>query len=231
MAGVCATFRRFRAVLGVAFLSCLAGCGPSVHGLFGNIQRDEQAAVLAPRPWAEPIDVPGVDNVYRVDARLYRGAHPSAEGLRNLEALGVRTVVNLRVFHSSEPLLEETSLEFVEIPMAPWRAEPEQIAAFLRVVTDPDRGPVFVHCMAGSDRVGLMVAAYRVAVQGWTKEQAIDEMTRGGFAFHWLWNSLIDNLRQTDLAEVRRLAGLPAPRAAPLAGVTAAHAVGTGTRP
>lgn len=36
----------------------------------------------------------------------------------------------------------------------------------------------------GSDRTGTMCALYRIAVQGWSKEDAIREMTAGGFGFH-----------------------------------------------
>ena len=37
-----------------------------------------------------------IDRFRRVDARLYRGAQPDAEGFRYLRQLGVRTVINLR---------------------------------------------------------------------------------------------------------------------------------------
>ncbi|WP_282598360.1 tyrosine-protein phosphatase, partial [Pseudomonas chlororaphis] len=42
-------------------------------------------------------------------------------------------------------------------------------------------GPVLMHCKHGSDRTGLMSAMYRVVVQGWSKEEALNEMTGGGF--------------------------------------------------
>ena len=45
-------------------------------------------------------------------------------------------------------------------------------------------GPFFVHCQHGSDRTGVCIAAYRIVVQGWTKQDAIREMTGGNYGFH-----------------------------------------------
>ncbi len=49
-----------------------------------------------------------------------------------------------------------------------------------------NRGPqkVFVHCYYGRDRTGVMVAAYRMAQQHWTPDQAVAEMDSFGFHYH-----------------------------------------------
>jgi hypothetical protein len=56
-----------------------------------------------------------------------------------------------------------------------------------------------------------MTAVYRIAVQGWSKEEAIREMKDGGFGFHGIWQNLvawIDSLdfetikKESDLAEM-----------------------------
>ena len=44
-----------------------------------------------------------------------------------------------------------------------------------------------VHCLHGSDRTGTVVAGYRIAAQGWSKEKAIDEFVNGGFGYHSFW--------------------------------------------
>jgi tyrosine-protein phosphatase SIW14 len=35
-----------------------------------------------------------------------------------------------------------------------------------------------------------MIAVYRIAVQGWSKAEAIREMTEGDFGFHRTWSNL-----------------------------------------
>jgi hypothetical protein len=35
-----------------------------------------------------------------------------------------------------------------------------------------------------------MAAAYRVVIEGWPKDKAIEEMTKGGYRFHSVWINL-----------------------------------------
>ena len=46
--------------------------------------------------WAVPIALEGVPNLHRITPTLYRSEQPTALGFRNLEKLGIRTVINLR---------------------------------------------------------------------------------------------------------------------------------------
>jgi len=148
--------------------------------------------------WAEPLEGPGLENLHRVSAGLYRGAQPDREGFETLAGMGIRTVVNLRADHSDTLLVEGLGLEYVEIPMTPDKVTDGQVAAFLEVARDPLLAPVFVHCQHGADRTGVMVAAYRVAVEGWKREEAIAEMTRGGFGYHSVWKGLVEYMRTFD---------------------------------
>jgi len=117
-------------------------------------------------------------------------------------------VVNLRSLHSDRDEIARAGLSpdafwTVHIPMKAWHAEDEDIVRFLRVVTDPANAPVFVHCQHGSDRTGVAVAAYRIVVQGWTKEEAIAEMTKGGTGFHAIWGNLVTYVRNLDVRRIR----------------------------
>jgi len=169
-------------------------------------------AAERPATWAEPLpDQAGLPNLHRVAPGLYRGGQPSAEGMRTLEALGVRTVVNLRGFHSDRDELEGTGLTYRRIQFHTWHAEDEDVIQFLRVVTKPENQPVFVHCLHGADRTGTMCAIYRMAVQGWTVDDALAEMTTGGYGYHEIWKNLPRYLRALDVGRIRKEAGLVAP--------------------
>ncbi len=146
--------------------------------------------------------MPGLPNLHRVTPELWRGAQPTAEGLRELDRIGVRTVLSLRAFHADD-LPADAHFEYERISFKSWHPEDEDVVRFLRIVTDPARQPVFVHCQHGADRTGMMCAIYRVAYCGWTKDEALAEMTEGGFGFHAIWSNLVDYVRELDIDALR----------------------------
>ena len=164
------------------------------------------AADEHPEKWAQPLDRKGLPNLYQVTPLLYRGAQPTAGGMQQLKAMGVKTVINLRSFNSDREELGTTGLAYEHIPMKAWHPEQEDIIRFLRITTDKTRAPVFVHCQHGADRTGLMCAIYRVVIQGWTKEEAIREMTQGGFGHHTIWTNLVKFIQDLDIEGIKKQA-------------------------
>ena len=171
--------------------------------------KDAAPTTMPARSWAQSLQRPGLPNFHKVSDNLYRGAQPSAEGMKELEKLGIRCVINLRGVHSDQDELEGTSLRYEHIRFNTWNAEDEDVVRFLQIVSEKDRGPFFVHCQHGADRTGTMCAIYRIVFQGWTKEEAIDEMTQGGFRFHRVWKKLLKYIRNLDIEAIRRKANLP----------------------
>lgn len=167
---------------------------------------------VTPRPshWAKPLRREGLPNLHQVTPTVYRGGQPTAEGMRQLKVMGVKTVINLRSFNSDRDELGDTGLEYEHIYMKAWHPEREDIIRFLRIVMDKNKAPVFVHCQHGADRTGLMCAIYRVAVCGWTKEEAIHEMTDGGFGHHTIWTNLIKFIEALDIEAIKKQAGINA---------------------
>ncbi|OGP56435.1 MAG: hypothetical protein A2Y65_11425 [Deltaproteobacteria bacterium RBG_13_52_11] len=165
---------------------------------------------ITPRPghWARLIQREALPNLHQVTPTLYRGAQPTAVGMRQLKAMGVKTVVNLRSFNSDRDELGDTGLGYEHICMKAWHPEQEDIIRFLRITTDKDRTPVFAHCQHGADRTGLMCAIYRVAICNWTKEEAIREMTQGGFGHHTIWKNLIKFIEDLDIEGIKKQAGI-----------------------
>ncbi len=158
--------------------------------------------------WAQPLEIEGVGNFHKVSQDLYRGAQPTSEGMKNLEKMGIKTVFNLRSLHSDRDELSGTNLGYEHLTMKTWHPEHREFIHFLKVLSDPNKTPVFVHCQRGSDRTGTMCAAYRVVIQGWTKQQALDEMTRGGFGFYPGWDDLTTYIENLDTEAVKKEAGL-----------------------
>jgi len=162
-------------------------------------------AAADPRPpeWARPIRLEGVANLNQVTGFLYRSAQPTAEGMRNLEKLGVRKVINLRAFHSDRDEVSGTRLLNEELSVKTWHIEDEDVVKVLRIVKDPASGPHLIHCQHGADRTGTMVAMYRMVVQGWPRDKAIDELVNGGYGFHSVWKNILAYLRAVDVEKIK----------------------------
>jgi tyrosine-protein phosphatase SIW14 len=176
--------------------------------IFGQLSQSSPVAKPRPSQWATPLHRKGLPNLHQVTPTLYRGAQPTAVGMRQLKAMGIKTVLNLRSFNSDRDKLRDTGLTYEHIYMKAWHPEREDIIRFLQITTDTNRTPVFVHCQHGADRTGLMCAVYRVAVCGWTKDEAIQEMTKGGFRHHAIWTNLVTFIRDLDIDAIKKEAGI-----------------------
>ena len=166
------------------------------------------SAASQPLSRAQPIEARGTSNFYKVSETLYRSAQPTAEGFRSLKDLGIVTIVNLRSYHSDREEIGTTGLAYEHIYMKAWHPERKEIVRFLQIATDPKRAPVLVHCQHGSDRTGAMVAAYRIVVEGWSKDAAIAEMTSEDFGFHDVWTNLPTWIDDLDVEGIRNEAGI-----------------------
>jgi protein tyrosine/serine phosphatase len=155
-----------------------------------------------------PLNIEGLPNAFKINDSLYRGAQPTADGFKELRKLGIKTVVCLRSFHSDKEMVTGTGLAYEEIPINTWDMETDFVVKFLKIATDTNRLPVFFHCQHGADRTGTMCAMYRIAVCGWSKDEAIKEMIEGGFGFHSTWQNLIKFIRNADIADIKEKAGL-----------------------
>jgi protein tyrosine phosphatase (PTP) superfamily phosphohydrolase (DUF442 family) len=175
--------------------------------LFNASYGAETSPANRPAHWAIPMQMEGVPNLHKVSDTLYRSAQPSVEGMKNLKAMGIETVINLRSFHSDRDEIGDTGLAYEHIHMKAWYAEEEDAVKFLQIVTNPKRSPVLVHCQHGADRTGTMCALYRIVVQGWTKEEALKEMMKGGFGFHGIWGNLIQWINELDIEGIKKRAG------------------------
>jgi len=130
-----------------------------------------------------------VVNFTKVNEKLWRGAQPDADGFRALERAGVKTVINLRHDHDDFAQLQGTGMHYLQLPMRAWHPESEDIvlvlAALRRAFADPTRWPVYVHCAAGKDRTGYVIASYRIVEENWRADDAIEEMF--DFRYNPIW--------------------------------------------
>jgi tyrosine-protein phosphatase SIW14 len=131
--------------------------------------------------------LPGLSNVGRLAPGIYRGAQPQPSGYATLKAMGFRTVVNLRSQHSEKAVVEAAGMRSIEIPMqTTTTVNAETVKRVVAQMTNPANQPVFVHCAQGQDRTGIVVAVYRMDVEGWSNDEAEAEMQAFGFNDVWV---------------------------------------------
>jgi tyrosine-protein phosphatase SIW14 len=121
--------------------------------------------------------------------------------------MGIRTIVNLeRSFFRRETCAVKKEkkwagdfgIRIAEVPVRPLftpdRNTMDRIIAF---IADPGNQPVFIHCNLGKDRTGIVVAAYRMKIQGWKPGDAYKEMVKNGFnrILFWFKSFLFDYYR------------------------------------
>ncbi|MDD5492763.1 MAG: dual specificity protein phosphatase family protein [bacterium] len=147
-------------------------------------------------------DIPGLGNFGKVSEDVYRGAQPDVQGFAALKKMGIKTIINLRDFHSDEKLIKGMGFYYVSIPMSANSIGDTQAVAFLKVITDPKYKPYFIHCQHGSDRTGTMIALYRMYVQAWPSEKALGELSV--YKFHEFFPNLRRYLKKVDLPALRQ---------------------------
>lgn len=120
-----------------------------------------------------------IKNFGKINDHIYRGGQPEGDEYRQLVALGIKTVVDLRLDNESgaKAAAEQAGLRYVNLPLEPKGYPQADVAQrFLSIVNDEANGPYYVHCAGGRHRTGVMIAVYRMEVDKWDIEQAYKEM-------------------------------------------------------
>lgn len=162
-------------------------------------QADEPISIRSPE-WAQPVG--NQYNLHQMTPTLYRSALPDSNAAPLLEKLKIGTVINF-LPESDADWLKSPDIRQVQLTYRTNHVDDSDVLAALRAIQEAEtNGPVLMHCKHGSDRTGLMAAMYRVVIQGWSKEDALNEMTLGGFGTS---NGFKDGVRYMMRADVAKL--------------------------
>ena len=144
---------------------------------------------------------------FKVSETLTRGSRLDAQGLKDLQAQGFKGVVNLCKEYDDSANVSAAGLIPLHLAIIDNTVPQEaQMKQFLDFVGDAAHQPCYVHCEAGMGRTGVAVACYRMAVQGWTAEDAVADGKKYGLQLE----NQIDFLHRfhADLQD-GRIAGYP----------------------
>ncbi|WP_282054202.1 fused DSP-PTPase phosphatase/NAD kinase-like protein [Maribacter luteus] len=139
---------------------------------------------------------------------LYRSEQPSRKGFKDLEALDVKTVINLRRWDKNRRKADGTELQLVNLPLKAGKLTEDQIIMALKAIQVAE-SPVLIHCWHGSDRTGAVIAAYRIIFEDWTKENAIEELRYGYFGYHEkMYPNIVTLLQNLNVGHIKEDLGL-----------------------
>jgi len=182
--------RRLRVVAGMPLLAIMM-CGATIRAVEGPQDTGVTTSPAhAARVFGEKRKVRGIGNFGEVTPTLFRGAQPTEKGFEALAKMGVHIVVDARGNRSNSEGKEvrRLGMQYVAIPWHCPFPRDDVFARFLKLLQDNPKKRVFVHCRLGDDRTGMMIAAYRMAVEGWSADDAMLEMQHFGFtrAHHFI---------------------------------------------
>ena len=162
-------------------------------------QADEPISIRSPE-WAQPVG--SQYNLHQMTPTLYRSGLPDSNAAPLLEKLKIGTVINFLPEPDTD-WLKSPDIRQVQLTYRTNHVDDSDVLAALRAIQEAEtNGPVLMHCKHGSDRTGLMAAMYRVVIQGWSQEDALNEMTLGGFGTS---NGFKDGVRYMMRADVDKL--------------------------
>jgi tyrosine-protein phosphatase SIW14 len=163
----------------------------------GYAQEQEDPSYGHGRP-AEKMHIRGFRNLYKINEDLYRSEQPHEKGMKDLQKIGIHTIVDLRSCQNDQNEAFNTKLVLIHIPIHAGRISYNDILLSLKSIHNAQK-PVLVHCLHGSDRTGCIVAAYRMVYENWSKEEAINEFLEKDFGYHnTLYPNILSLLRSLD---------------------------------
>ena len=164
---------------------------PAVAGECAPLELDATATNSAHNDGAARViparqNFSGLQNFAQINPTLYRGERPTEEGLACLAKMGVTIVISLEgKYKDLRKPVERFGMQYVSMFWECSFPEDKTFAKFLQLLRDNPGKKVFVYCHYGDDRTSMMIAAYRIAEQGWSAKEAKEEMKAFGFnAFH-----------------------------------------------
>lgn len=142
-----------------------------------------------------------LENLYRIDKNVYRSEQPNSKYFKELEKIGIKEVLNLRKYYSDKSKTKHTIIKAQHIRIKASEINENDIIEALKIIKNSE-GSVLFHCYFGADRTGAVAAMYRIVFQGWTKQEAIDEMVNGGFGFHEKYDNIIELINNADIENI-----------------------------
>ncbi|MEL6811112.1 MAG: dual specificity protein phosphatase family protein [Bacteroidota bacterium] len=160
--------------------------------------------IMAQQTQIKQVQLDGLKRMYQLNDSVFRSEQPNKKEFIALESFGVKTVLNLRKLRDDKRKARDTGLTLEHLRLKSKKIDQEDIISALRIIKNASK-PVLIHCWHGSDRTGVITAAYRIVFENWTKAEAIAEFRRPEFGYHENWYpNLIDVLQNLNVDSIKK---------------------------
>jgi tyrosine-protein phosphatase SIW14 len=154
------------------------------------------------KKWATRIPAQHLENLFLVSDSVYRSEQPDKKSFKEIEKLGISSVLNLRTSETDEEEANGRDLNLFIVEMKSENIDESKVIEALKIIKNSPK-PILVHCKHGSDRTGLIIAMYRIVFQGWDRQSAIDELKNGGFGFHFFYFNIPSFIENVDIKKIK----------------------------
>src|SRR5947209_4767658 len=132
---------------------------------------------------ATVLSLDGIPKFAEVTPHLYRGGQPTDKAFEDLKKMGIGVIVDMRSGNRKheKDVVTKLGMQYMQLSWhCPFPSD-KPFAEFLKIIEQHPEKKIMVHCRLGDDRTGMAIAAYRMAEQGWSAKEAMDEMHEFGF--------------------------------------------------
>lgn len=148
-----------------------------------------------------------ITNFHKVNENLYRSGRLFTKGdVDQIKQDGIQIILSVDDYQDGgagnlasdeKKWAEDAGLRFEWVPMDGLKKPTvEQVRKALGLVLqNSTSNTVLVHCRKGSDRTGIVIAAYRMKHDKWDYDQARNEMKEYGHSplLYW-WDSVLNDI-------------------------------------
>ncbi len=154
------------------------------------------------------IDSKYFKRLYQLNDSLYRSEQPKKKAFKELEEIGVKTIINFRRAKDNTKRASGTSLKLERLPLKASELTEVELTLALQLIKEAQK-PVLIHCWHGSDRTGAVAAASRIVFENWSKDSAIAELRLKGLGHHEKrFPNVVELLMELNAEKIRKELGL-----------------------
>ncbi len=156
-----------------------------------------------PSKWAQSVKSSNFDNLFTLNDSIYRSEQPDSLGFIEIADCKIKSILNLRRGHDDRNVMGKVKFKLYHVDMEPDLFSDYEIIEALKIILKAPK-PLLVHCAAGSDRTGVVIAMYRIVFENWSKDEAIKELTDGGYNFHDDYTNIPIYIQRADIGYIKK---------------------------